>query len=173
MNNLDNYLIDSDLEKFCKILKDNIDISFGYINKFNNSINPIKQPTTAVINSTFALNSIDKLGCDINLLFNGLDNTINYNGFCNLLVAIFKTEKIDVLYNEKGNLIINLVANNPNLFVDYVDGENKNYIDKNTNKYLGFKAGEWESLQQFLKMFLNKYLPAGSILEELNISLGK
>ena len=119
------------------------------------------------------MNSIDKLDCDINLLFNGLDNTINYNGYCNILVAIFKTEKIDILYNEKGHLVINLVANNPKLFVDYVDNQNKNYIDKNTSKYLGFKAGEWESLQSFLKMFLNKYLPAGSVLDELNISLGE
>jgi len=171
MNNLDNYLLNSDLEAFCKILKDYIDVSFGYVDKLNNSINPIKQPTTEVINSTFALNSIDKLGCDINLLFNGLDNTINYNGICNILVAIFKAEKIDILYNEKGNLIINLIANNPQLFVDYVDKENKKYIDKNTSQYLGFKAGKWESLQSFLKMFLNKYLPAGSVLEELNIAL--
>jgi hypothetical protein len=168
---MDNYLKNTDIEKFCNVLQYFIDIQLDFIKELQQSSINITEPAVSIIDTTFQMNNIQELNGDFKLLYENLDNTVSYDGFCNVLKAIFITDNISINYDSTGSLLINVVSNNDSLYSNYIDVNNKEYVSEDNDAYIGFKAGEWDSLKTFLKKFLQKYLPAGRQIAELNIEL--
>ena len=168
---MDGYLKGTDIEKFTNILEHFVNKELGYITRLRDSSVNITGSTISIIDEVFEMNNIQNLGGDFKLLYNSLNNTVSYSGFCNVLSAIFTSNSIVINYNSSGQLIVNVTSGNPNLYASYIDNEGKSYVDAFGYTYIGFKAGEWASLKTFLSKFLQKYLPAGRTLAELNIAL--
>lgn len=124
-------------------------------------------PFLFLADKAFSFNNISLLLHNGHLFFNSLQDTVTYEGFCNVLESIFNTREIEITYTEEGDLDIKVNNQNDKLVSQYIDNTNTVYIHSNKEYYQGFEAGEWGSVQEFLIRFLQKLAPAGRTINSL------
>lgn len=167
---MSDYLFYKDSE-FEKLLQ-NETKGFKYVvqNDLDNilqSVLNMEEPFLSNFIKAFGLSNITTLIANGMLFNKALENTITFEGFCNLLESIFNSRNIDLVFDNFNEISITVENKNGALLKFYKDSLEDIYTDNQPFAYTGLEIGAWDDINGFLTRFLSQFLPAGRKIKEL------
>lgn len=139
------------------------------IQKYNQSITNIDGEFLPLALKALDLSSVVFFLQDGKTFFEQFRFITTYDGFCGILKSLFLSNDIQITLKEPAVIDIVVTNKNETLVSNYVDIDEKLY--KDTNKYyVGFRSDASSSLEAFFKRFLERFLPAGVVLNSITIN---
>ncbi|MFL1780854.1 hypothetical protein ABSA28_00557 [Candidatus Hepatincolaceae symbiont of Richtersius coronifer] len=142
----------------------------GEIKNYNQDISNITGQFLPLVLKALDLSSIVFFLNDGKQFFENFKLITTYDGFAGILKALFLTEKITIIAKNPCVLDIKVTNKNEALIAKYIDVNQALYLDNNYKNYAGFKSDTNSSLEAFFKRFLQRFLPAGVILNSITIN---
>lgn len=118
----------------------------------------------------FGFNVIEGFNLQGKKFFNALPTITTFESFISLVESIFLTKQITINYLAPCKISLNVVNKNYSLLSNYVDNTKVEYVDNHNLNYIGFKEHDFFNLEDFFKKFLQPFLPAGVVLESINLA---
>lgn len=149
--------------------------NFYFIDKLLKSLEDVKNVTgnfLVLAEASFGLYELSKLSADPSKFFKSLGKDRSYITLAKIIESIFLSNEIKILNIDNFNLEIEVINKNQKLLAKYKGVKNGSeviYIDKSAREYKGFKAGEYETLDEFVRVFLNRFIPLNKNIQIFNI----
>ena len=121
---------------------------------------------------SFGILELSKVADNPSLFFKSLGKDRSYITLSNILESIFASQEIKIENIDVFNLKITVINKNQKLLGKYIGLKNEaisGYIDKSGKRYKNFKAGEYDTLEEFITVFLSRFIPINKKIKEFNI----
>ncbi len=161
---------DSDFKYILYMMEDfNKHVCINSIKEYSGSIENIDGNFLPLALKAMDLSNIVFFLNDGKTFFDNFRLISTYDGFVGILKSLFLSEEIEIINKSGGVIDIILTNKNESLISNYIDMQKALYQD-NSNFYLGFKSDTSSSLENFFKIFLQKFLPTGVVLNSIKIN---
>ncbi len=161
---------DSDFKYILYMMEDfNKHVCINSIKEYSGSIENIDGNFLPLALKAMDLSNIVFFLNDGKTFFDNFRLISTYDGFVGILKSLFLSEDIKIINKSGGVIDIKLTNKNESLISNYTDAQKALYKD-NFDFYLGFKSDNSSSLENFFKIFLQKFLPTGVVLNSIKIN---
>ena len=145
----------------------------NYLDEYSKSIDSLEEPFKSFVLKAFGFDGLASFIKDPKLFFTALPNIPKYEAFVDILESIFGTRKINI--NEQiDGIAIEIISAGADIKTYYVDrlesGEEIQLVDKDNKEYIGFKNGDYSSLNWFFLHLLKRFVTAGIVVKSLTVA---
>ena len=139
---------------------------------FKNDVKNITGNFLILAEKAFGFYELGKISGNPTLFFESLGKDRSYETLASIIESVFLSKEILIENINNHNLKITVKNKNEKLIIDYVgtkQAETVNYIGGGAKQYKGFEAGEYETLAEFVRVFLERFIPINKKIQEFII----